>query len=129
LFGVGLGTPPSSKFQDLSLEILYPQKYHNRQICLAMVKSYSKYELSQTFGLVASSLPNVVSITGNGQKSSGPGQAIVGANEEVLTWDIKKGELVSRWKEASCTSQVTVIARSQIDPDIYAVGCVLLKVL
>lgn len=90
-----------------------------------MVKSYSKYELSQTFGLVASSLSNVVSISATTTtKSAGPGQAVVGANEEVLVWDIKKGELVSRWKDSSCTSQVTVIARSQVDPDIFAVGYV-----
>jgi U3 small nucleolar RNA-associated protein 12 len=87
-----------------------------------MVKSYGKYELSQTFGLVASPLSNVVSVSETSGKLSGPGKAIVGANEEVLVWDIKKGELVSRWKESSCTSQVTVIARSQVDPDIFAVG-------
>jgi U3 small nucleolar RNA-associated protein 12 len=94
-----------------------------------MVKSYSKYELSQTFGLVVSSLSNVISVARPGPKPSGSGQAIVGANEDVLIWDIKKGELVSRWREASCNSQVTVIARSRVDSDIYAVGCVTMVVL
>jgi U3 small nucleolar RNA-associated protein 12 len=84
-----------------------------------MVKSYSKYELSQTFGLVVSSLSNVLSISGG--QPAGPGRAIVGANEDVLVWDIKKGELVGRWKEASCQSQVTIIASSPADPDIFAV--------
>jgi U3 small nucleolar RNA-associated protein 12 len=87
-----------------------------------MVKSYSKYELSQTFGLVVSSLSNVVSVSGGNVKLTGPRQAVVGANEDVLVWDIKKGELIGRWNEASCSSQVTVIARSPVDPDIFAVG-------
>jgi U3 small nucleolar RNA-associated protein 12 len=87
-----------------------------------MVKSYNKYDLTQTFGLVASSLSNVVSVPTNDQKPSGPGNAVVGANEEVLVWDVKKGEQVGRWKEAGCTSQVTCIERSITDPDIFAVG-------
>ena len=88
-----------------------------------MVKSYSKYELSQTFGLVASSLSNIISVS----SALGSAQAVTGANEEVLVWDVKTGELVSRWKESSCTSQVTVITRSLINPDIFAVGCVRLS--
>ena len=55
-------------------------------------------------------------------RSSRTGRAVVGANEEVLCWDLKKGELFSRWKDLSCTSEVTVIAHSSADPDIYAVG-------
>ena len=52
----------------------------------------------------------------------GAGKAIVGADEEVLCWDVKKGELLARWKDSNCSAEVTVIARSRADPDIYAVG-------
>ena len=55
-------------------------------------------------------------------RSSGAGRAIVGADEEVLCWDVKKGELLGRWKDSNCSAEVTVIARSNADPDIYAVG-------
>jgi len=47
----------------------------------------------------------------------------VGADEEVLCWDVKKGELLSRWKDNACSAEVTAIAHSKADPDIYAVGC------
>ena len=46
------------------------------------------------------------------------------ADEEVLCWDVKKGELLSRWKDNQCNSAVTAIARSTADPDVYAAGCV-----
>jgi U3 small nucleolar RNA-associated protein 12 len=39
-----------------------------------------------------------------------------------LCWDIRKGELLSRWKENDCKSQVTALAQSKVDPDVYAVG-------
>ena len=55
-------------------------------------------------------------------RSSGAGRAVVGGGEEVLCWDVKKGELLSRWHEDGCTAEVTVIARSKTDPDFYAVG-------
>jgi hypothetical protein len=48
----------------------------------------------------------------------------VGADEEVLCWDVKKGELLGRWKDKDCGAEVTVITRSKTDPDIYAVGSV-----
>ena len=46
----------------------------------------------------------------------------MGANEEVLCWELKKGELLGRWKDSKCSAEVTVIARSRADPDVYAVG-------
>ena len=46
----------------------------------------------------------------------------MGADEEVLCWDLKKGELLGRWKDSNCSAEVTIIARSSADPDIYAVG-------
>ncbi|KAB5581005.1 WD40-repeat-containing domain protein [Coniochaeta sp. 2T2.1] len=86
-----------------------------------MVKSYLKYEHSQSFGIVASSFSNIV---WSGKKASGTsaGQAVVAANEEVLCWDIKKGELLSRWRDENCRAQVTAIAQSRTDPDVFAVG-------
>jgi U3 small nucleolar RNA-associated protein 12 len=47
---------------------------------------------------------------------------VVGANEDVLVWDIKKGELLSRWNATDNTSQVTLIVQSQVDKDVFAVG-------
>jgi U3 small nucleolar RNA-associated protein 12 len=40
----------------------------------------------------------------------------------VLCWDVKKGELLSRWRDSSCTEEVTVIRRNEVDPDVFAVG-------
>lgn len=40
----------------------------------------------------------------------------------MLCWDIKKGELLSRWVDDKCKFQVTAIAQSKTDPDIFAVG-------
>jgi U3 small nucleolar RNA-associated protein 12 len=103
-------------------ELLARPNFSKSQIIPAMVKTYSKYELSQTFGLVTSALSNVVSISDSGTRLAGPGVAVVGANEEVLTWDVKKGELLSKWKDEKSNSQVTAIARSSADPDIFAAG-------
>ena len=47
---------------------------------------------------------------------------MVGADEEVLCWDLKKGDLLNRWRDPNCAVEVTVIESSGSDPDIYAVG-------
>jgi U3 small nucleolar RNA-associated protein 12 len=83
-----------------------------------MVNSYNKYGLSQTFGLVNSALSNVLSLS----SSAVPGQAVVGANEHVLVWDVKKGELLHKWADPSSDAQVTAIANGLADGDILAVG-------
>ncbi|CAO1598071.1 beta transducin [Xanthoria calcicola] len=92
-----------------------------------MVKSYLKYEHSKTFGLITSPSSNVLWTPGEdiqnaALRQSGAGRAIVGADEEVLCWDVKKGELLSRWRDQDCVAEVTSIARSTADPDVYAVG-------
>ncbi|KAL8671711.1 MAG: hypothetical protein Q9168_003782 [Polycauliona sp. 1 TL-2023] len=92
-----------------------------------MVKSYLKYEHSKTFGLITSSSSNILwtpdeDVQNAALRQSGPGRAIVGADEEVLCWDVKKGELLSRWRDKDCVAEVTSIARSTADPDVYAVG-------
>ncbi|KAK4131742.1 WD40 repeat-like protein [Trichocladium antarcticum] len=84
-----------------------------------MVKSYLKFEPSKSFGVVASSHSNLV---WSSKGKSGAGQAVVASNEEVLVWDIKKGELLGRWREENCRAKVTAIAQSRIDPDVFAVG-------
>jgi U3 small nucleolar RNA-associated protein 12 len=37
-------------------------------------------------------------------------------------WDIKKGELLGRWRGENCRAKVTAIAQSRTDPDVFAVG-------
>ncbi|KAF2146767.1 uncharacterized protein K452DRAFT_323857 [Aplosporella prunicola CBS 121167] len=87
-----------------------------------MVKSYVKYEHSQTFGVVNSASSNVVWTPDAASRTTGAGHAYVGANEEVLCWDVKKGDLLSRWHDKACTAEVTTIAQSKTDPDVFAVG-------
>jgi U3 small nucleolar RNA-associated protein 12 len=65
--------------------------------------------------------PDVASQPGL-SRPAGAGRAFAAANEEVLCWDVKKGELLSRWRDASCTEEVTVICRSESDQDVFAVG-------
>ncbi len=55
-------------------------------------------------------------------RPAGTGRAYTAANEEVLCWDVKKGELLSRWRDSACTDEVTVITPSQVDTDVFAVG-------
>ncbi|KAJ6028674.1 Small-subunit processome Utp12 [Penicillium herquei] len=91
-----------------------------------MVKSYYKFEHSNTFGLVASASSNAIwakdeQIAG-AARQTGAGRAIVGASEEVLCWDVKKGELLGRWRDSACKVPVTVVTQSKVDEDIFAVG-------
>jgi U3 small nucleolar RNA-associated protein 12 len=80
-----------------------------------------KFEHAKSFGTIASSTANIVWATKD-KTGTGAGQAILAANEEVLCWDIKKGELLSRWKDEKCTAPVTAIAQSKSDKDVFAVG-------
>ncbi|WYZ34991.1 hypothetical protein EsH8_I_001267 [Colletotrichum jinshuiense] len=84
-----------------------------------MVKSYLKYEHSKSFGIVASNTSNLVWAP---QARAGAGQAVVAANEDVLCWDIKKGELLSRWRDERNNAPVTAVAQSKVDKDVFAVG-------
>ncbi|KAK2858398.1 hypothetical protein FQN49_004767 [Arthroderma sp. PD_2] len=91
-----------------------------------MVKSYLKFEASRTFGLVTSASANAVWLkdekSSNSARKTGAGRAVVGAGENVLCWDIKKGDLLSKWSDPDCQAQVTAIAQSRTDEDIFAVG-------
>lgn len=87
---------------------------------------FSKFEHSKTFGLIASGSSNAIwarddELAGSARRT-GFGRAFVGASEEVLCWDIKKGELLGRWHDTSCKAQVTIITQSKTDEDIFAVG-------
>ena len=83
-----------------------------------------------SFGVVASATSNAIwtpSTIGNSsgnssQRDTSAGIAFVPANEDVLSWDIKKGELLKRWHDKDNRSLVTCIARSDVDPDVFAVG-------
>ena len=57
-----------------------------------------------------------------GSRLTNAGRAVVGADEEVLCWDLKKGELLNRWKDGVCNALVTQIVQSWVDSDVYAVG-------
>ncbi|TGZ84619.1 WD40 repeat-like protein [Ascodesmis nigricans] len=92
-----------------------------------MVKSYLRWEHAQTFGVICSATSNAVwcadpTTALSSSRSTGAGLAVVPANEEVLTWDIKKGTLNSRWRDPKCNAEVSVISQSKTDPDIFAVG-------
>jgi U3 small nucleolar RNA-associated protein 12 len=87
----------------------------------------SKYEQSDAFGVVATATSNIVwtpepAAAPGANRPAGAGRAYAAANEQVLCWDVKKGELLSKWRDASCTEEVTVICRSEMDPDVFAVG-------
>ncbi|KAJ6011511.1 hypothetical protein N7451_002923 [Penicillium sp. IBT 35674x] len=91
-----------------------------------MVKSYFKFEHSSTFGLIASASSNAIwakdeQVPG-AARQTGSGRAIVGASEEILCWDVKKGELLGRWRDSACKAPVTVVTQSKTDEDIFAVG-------
>ena len=86
---------------------------------------YRKYEHSRSFGVVTSGNANVLwtqDASSSSTQSTGSGRAITAANEDVLCWDIKKGDLLSRWRDNNCKSQVTAIAHSEVDQDVFAVG-------
>ncbi|KLJ05898.1 hypothetical protein EMPG_10680 [Blastomyces silverae] len=91
-----------------------------------MVKSYLKFEPSKTFGLITASSSNAVWIPDEDvsaeTRRTGAGRAVVGAGEEVICWDLKKGELLNKWRDVDCSAQVTAISQSKTDQDIFAVG-------
>jgi U3 small nucleolar RNA-associated protein 12 len=87
---------------------------------------FRKYEKSRAFGLIASSSSNVVwapdGYSRSATRNTGAGIAVVAAGEEVLCWDIKKGELLGRWRDIDCKSQATIIAQSKAETEVFAVG-------
>lgn len=55
-------------------------------------------------------------------QQTGAGRAYVGSNEEIICWDVKKGELLSRWRDSNCNSEVTVLAQCPSQPELFAAG-------
>ena len=62
-----------------------------------MVKSYLRYEQASSFGVIASE-SNIVWLPSTSTGGSA-GRVVVGGLEETLTWDVKTGELLSRYKD------------------------------
>jgi U3 small nucleolar RNA-associated protein 12 len=83
---------------------------------------YRKYEVAQTFGTVCTTTSNCAWTADGSGRGSGAGRVYVGANEEVLCWDIKKSELLSRWHDKDNKSEVTCISQCDVQPDLFAVG-------
>lgn len=76
-----------------------------------MVQTYSRHGPTEAFGVITSG-PAVY----DGRKAYCP------ALEDVLVWDVKKGEQVAMWHETGLRALVTCIARSPVDWDAFAVG-------
>ena len=84
-----------------------------------------KYEQSNVFGTICSATSNAVWLPDRKENSAGTtgaGRALVGAVEDVLCWDIKKGDLISRWHANDCNYEVTVIACCDAVSELFAVG-------
>ncbi|KAI1796288.1 WD40 repeat-like protein [Ganoderma leucocontextum] len=77
-----------------------------------MVQSYLRHGPTEAFGLVCSSSSN----------SHYDGKlAYVPALEDILVWDVKKGQQLAMWHEAGHRAEVTCILRSP-QRDSFAVG-------
>ncbi|KAF9482498.1 WD-repeat-containing protein [Pholiota conissans] len=77
-----------------------------------MVQSYLKHGPTQAFGLVCSSSSNSVF---DGRL------AYVPALEDILVWDVKKGQMVAMWHETGHREEVTCIVQAP-QPGMFAVG-------
>ncbi|KAI0750905.1 WD-repeat-containing protein [Daedaleopsis nitida] len=77
-----------------------------------MVQSYLRHGPTEAFGLVCSSSSNAHY---DGKL------AYVPALEDVLVWDVKKGQMLSMWHETGHRAEVTCILRSP-QKDTFAVG-------
>ncbi|KZW04132.1 WD-repeat-containing protein [Exidia glandulosa HHB12029] len=77
-----------------------------------MVKSYLRHGPTQAFGLICSA----------GANSAFDGKlAYVPALEDVLVWDIKKGQMMAMWHETGHRAEVTCIRRAP-QASTFAVG-------
>ncbi|KAH9840489.1 WD domain-containing protein [Teratosphaeria destructans] len=95
-----------------------------------MVRSYRRYEASHTFGTVCTASCNILwtpsppsaSSSRTTTTTTGAGRAYAGANDDVVCWDIKTSELLSRWHDSDNRSQVTCLAPCAAQPDVLAAG-------
>ncbi|KAG8693426.1 hypothetical protein FRC08_009115 [Ceratobasidium sp. 394] len=77
-----------------------------------MVRSYQRHGPTQAFGMICSNSSNAVY---DGRL------AYVPALEDVLVWDIKKGQMLAMWHETGHRAEVTCIRRSPVK-NTFAVG-------
>ncbi|KAK0190986.1 hypothetical protein F5146DRAFT_1103186 [Armillaria mellea] len=77
-----------------------------------MVQSYLRHGPTQAFGLICSASSNSVY---DGKL------AYVPALEDVLVWDVKKGQMIAMWHETGHRAEVTCIIRSP-RKNTFAVG-------
>ncbi|KAK0823865.1 beta transducin [Friedmanniomyces endolithicus] len=93
-----------------------------------MVRSYRRYEASHTFGTICTASSNAVwtpdhsPLTPKNARATDLSRAYVGANEEVLCWGVKKGELLSRWQDKDNRSEVTTLTQCVAQSDLFAAG-------
>ncbi|KAJ7904416.1 WD-repeat-containing protein [Mycena olivaceomarginata] len=77
-----------------------------------MVQSYLRHGPTQAFGIVCSSSSNSIY---DGKL------AYVPALEDILVWDVKKGQMLAMWHETGHRAEVTAVLRSP-QKDTFAVG-------
>ncbi|KAG4305834.1 hypothetical protein PORY_000744 [Pneumocystis oryctolagi] len=90
-----------------------------------MVRSYKNYEFGFSWGIIASYLSNSVFIDDketNELFKAKNGLAVVPALEDVIIWDIKKGEEVLRWRDTDGKAETTVIKRNMGNKLMFAAG-------
>ncbi|PSK35307.1 hypothetical protein C7M61_004765 [Candidozyma pseudohaemuli] len=64
-----------------------------------MVKSYDRYEQDACFGIIGGTSNTLWLPPAPTQSSKSVGRAVLGGLEEILIWDIKTGELMTRLKD------------------------------
>ncbi|CAO1614464.1 unnamed protein product [Sympodiomycopsis kandeliae] len=82
-----------------------------------MVRSYLRHEPTQAFGVICSTTARSI-LDADGKT------AYVPALEDVLVWDVRKGEQLDMWHEIGHRSPVTALARcpSPTSSHLFAVG-------
>lgn len=80
-----------------------------------MVRSYLRHEPTSAFGVVASNAGRAI-LDSDGKT------AYVAALEDVLVWDVRRGEQLAMWHDVGHRSPVTALARSLASPNMFAVG-------
>lgn len=78
-----------------------------------MVKNYQRIAEAACLGLIYSPV---------GAALLDEGIAAVPALEDVILWDLKRGEAVGTWHAIGLRSAVTCLARSPANEDVFAVG-------
>ncbi|KTW29262.1 hypothetical protein T552_01217 [Pneumocystis carinii B80] len=90
-----------------------------------MVKSYENYEFGFSWGVITSYQSNSILVDDkeiNERFKVKNGLAVVPALEDVIIWDIKKGEEVLRWSDFDCKSETTSIKRNLANKYMFGVG-------